>query len=337
MSPGRSSLQPAQAAARSLRQGADGPLRWHDALFGYAVGTPFAWRPVVRPPRQRPTCPSAASSTRRSPGATTAPDRPWHETVIYELHVRGFTQAASRGPRRACAAPSPGSQRRSIDYLKRLGVTAVELLPVHAFVDEPHLVERACATTGATTRSASSRPSPLLRRGGPRSSRRWSSAALGGIEVILDVVYNHTGRGQPPRPDAVASAASTTPPTTGLADDRALLCRLHRLRQHAQPDASARAADGHGFAALLGQEMHVDGFRFDLATALARDPCTASTAGRLLRRAVARTRCCPRQADRRALGRRPRRLPGRQFPARLGRVERPLPRRRARFWRGDGP
>ena len=140
------------------------------------------------------------------------------------MHVGGFTRRhpdvppALRGTFAGLATP------QVIDHLKSLGVTTIELLPVHAFVDDRPLVRaRALPTTGATTPSASSPPTP--RYGAPRRGERVQdhgedACTRPGIEVILDVVYNHTGEGNERGPDARRSAASTTAPTTGSAEDR---------------------------------------------------------------------------------------------------------------------
>ena len=140
-----------------------------------------AGRRVVRRSRQRRrTRRSPPSSTAPSRGATTARcARPWHETVIYELHVKGFTQRhpdVAGGAARHLSRPRVGA---AIEHLLTLGVTAVELLPVHHHIDDWHLVQaRADATTGATTRSPTSPPTRATRVGRRRSSacassRRW--------------------------------------------------------------------------------------------------------------------------------------------------------------------
>ena len=147
--------------------------------------------------------------------------------------------------------------RRSSSTCVKLGVTAVELMPIHAFFDDRYLVERGLRNywgynTARLLRAGAAlhlAPAPTSHEFKPMVRRLHEA----GIEVILDVVYNHTARGQPPRPDAVASAASTTPATTCSTGRPALLLRHHRLRQHAQPAPPARAADGHGLAALLGR------------------------------------------------------------------------------------
>ena len=124
-----------------------------------------------------------------------------HESIIYEVHVKGFTAThpgipeALRGTYAGLAHPV------AIDHLRSLGVTAVELQPVHQFVHDFALVSGACATTGATTPSASSPPTTSTRRRRRTGSQVPEFKAMvralheAGIEVILDVVYNHTAEG----------------------------------------------------------------------------------------------------------------------------------------------
>ena len=172
-------LQSAQAAARSLRQGDRRQLRWSDAQFGYRIGDRNARTCRSTGATAPPACPSAASI---DPAFTWGDDRPprtpWHETVIYELHVRGFTQlhpevppSAARhlrrpGHRAGDRAPAaPGRHRR-----RAAAGAQLRRRP-------PPGRARACATTGATTRSASSRPTRATPPAAAQraSSRRWSA------------------------------------------------------------------------------------------------------------------------------------------------------------------
>ena len=127
-----------------------------------------------------------------------APERSLEDTIIYELHVglhelHPAVPEKLRGTYRGLAHPAV------IDHLDKLGVTAVELLPVHQFVHDRAGRAAACGTTGATTRSAIFAPHDGYATVGPAdgraSSRRWSGLHAAGLEVILDVVYNHTAEG----------------------------------------------------------------------------------------------------------------------------------------------
>ncbi len=206
------------------------------------------------------------------------PQTPWHETVIYEAHVRGLTQQhpdvpeSQRGTYAAVAHPAV------IEHLRGLEVTAVELLPVHHFLDEQHLVEAGLTNYWGYNPIAFCAPHTAYAAGGNGTAAVHELKTMvkalhaAGIEVILDVVYNHSAEGGPLGP---------TLAFRGL--DEAGHYRL-------DPDDATRSLDTTGTGGSLDaskglvrrlildslrlwvSELHVDGFRFDLATALARNP-----------------------------------------------------------------
>ena len=152
-----------------------------------------------------------------------------------------------------------------------------------------------------------------------------------GIEVILDVVYNHTAEGNELGPDAVVSRHRQRRLLPAGARRTALLPGLHRLRQHPQHAASARAADGHGFAALLGRPRCTSTASASTWPRRWRASCTGFDQRGGFLDAVRQDPVLSRgQADRRAVGPGRRRLPGRRLPRRLGGVERQVPRHDAR-------
>lgn len=104
------------------------------------------------------------------------PKTPWPDSVLYELHVRGFTMRHPGIPERLRGTYAGLAHPAALEHLVRLGVTAVELLPVHQFAHEDHLVRRGCATTGATTPSATSRHTPAMPPPVPGGSRSASSS-----------------------------------------------------------------------------------------------------------------------------------------------------------------
>ena len=216
-------LQPRQAAGRPLRARAGRRRRLGRRRSSQPPGA--ATGPT---PRQRAAaCRAAWWSIRPFRGATTAPRvRRGTARVIYECHVKGMTAAASRrarGPARHATSGSPRSPCSTT--CASLGVTAVELLPVHhARLRAGARPSAASPTTGATTRSASSRrtrASPSSDRGEQVTEFKTMVQALhrAGIEVLLDVVYNHTAEGGPDGPTFCWRGIDDRTSTTGDAHD----------------------------------------------------------------------------------------------------------------------
>ncbi len=203
------------------------------------------------------------------------PKTPWAETVIYELHVRGFTMRHPGIPPELRGTYAGLAHPAAIEYLTGLGVTAVELLPVHQFASEDHLHERGLANYWGYNSIGWFAPHGAYSSSGTRGQqvgefkRMVRALHRAGIEVILDVVYNHTAEG------------GEMGPTLSLRGiDNAGYYRLARgSRGYAdytgcgntldtrQPQAVRLVTDSLRYWAT---EMGVDGFRFDLAAALAR-------------------------------------------------------------------
>jgi isoamylase len=200
---------------------------------------------------------------------------PWHQTVVYELHVKGFTQQHPDVPEHLRGTYAGLASPAATSYLSELGVTAVELLPVHYHVDEPHLVKSGRTNYWGYNTLGYFAPDPRYAASGPDGAvaefqgmvRALHSA---GIEVILDVVYNHTAEG-----DHLGPMLSLR----GI--DNAAYYRLGEDRERyldftgcgnslnvAHPRTLQLIMDSLRHWVL---EMHVDGFRFDLASALARE------------------------------------------------------------------
>ena len=332
-------FNPQQAADRPLRQGAvrRAPL----ARRAFRLSR----RRAARRPRPRPratrlsSCRNAWWSTPPSPGATTAPPRrPWSDTIIYEAHVKGMTAAREDIPEhlRGTFAGSRRSARhrpsREARRHRRRADAGAGLLrrPL------PRR-EEARRTTGATTPSTISRSPPRYispRRRPARVQGDGAPPARGRHRGHPRRRLQPHRRGQPSRARRSPSAASTMPATTCSADDKRFYfdttgCGNTVNLRH--PRVLQMVMDSLRYWV---EECHVDGFRFDLATSLGREYDQLRPQRRLLRRGAAGSGAVARQDDRRALGHRPERLPGRQFPARLGRVERPLPRRHAQLLEG---
>ena len=206
------------------------------------------------------------------------PRTPYHETVIYEAHVRGLTlrhpdvPAEERGTYAGLAHPAV------IEHLTRLGVTAVELMPVHQFVPEHDLTERGLTNYWGYNTIALPRPAQrLLLRRGSRGGQVGEFKAMvkalheAGIEVILDVVYNHTAEGDHRGPTLSFRGIDNAAYYRLADDDKRYYLDYTGCGNSFNvryPHALQLIMDSLRYWVL---EMHVDGFRFDLASALARE------------------------------------------------------------------
>ena len=252
----------------------DGQIDWTERCFGYRFSDP----------NRRNDGDSAKhvfKSVVANPWFDWRNDRhprtPWHETVVYEVHVKGFTARHPDVPEEQRGTYAGIASPAAIEYFTRLGVTAVELLPVHQFVHDAHLVDRGLRNYWGYNSIAYFAPhneySSSGTVGGQVQEFRSMVRTLHdhGIEVILDVVYNHTAEGNHLGP---------TLSLRGIDNQN-----YYRL----VPDARRYYLDFTGCGNTLNmqspqvlqlimdslrywvQEMHVDGFRFDLTSALARE------------------------------------------------------------------
>lgn len=248
-----------------------GSLIWHPSLFGYVVGEdPYLSFDRRDSARYMPKC--RVIDPAFTWGGEGPPERPWQDTVIYEMHVRGFTmrhpavQEAARGTFDGLC--SAAVTRHLID----LGVTAVELMPVHAFVHDGHLVDRGLRNYWGYNSIAFFAPHNEYLRTGNISEFKVFVKIMHdlGIEVIMDVVYNHTAEGNHLGP---------TLSMRGI-DNRNYYYLMEGNERHyndftgtgnslelRHPQVVRLVTDSLRYWAT---EMGVDGFRFDLATTLAR-------------------------------------------------------------------
>ncbi|MBX5462955.1 MAG: glycogen debranching protein GlgX [Steroidobacteraceae bacterium] len=250
-----------------------GQLKWSDAHFGYRVGHPKADLSFDKHDNAAgmPKCRVV------DPAFTWGDDRPprtsFHDTVIYELHVRGFTMRHPDVPPQLRGTYAGIATAPVIDHLLRLGVTAVELMPVHAFVDDRHLVERGLRNYWGYNTIGFFAPDMRYSATGRISEFKTMVKTLhsAGIEVILDVVYNHTAEGNQMGPTlSFRGVDNASYYRLSPNDPRYYMdftgCGNTLNMQH--PRVLALLMDSLRYWAL---EMHVDGFRFDLASALARE------------------------------------------------------------------
>ncbi len=248
-----------------------GAVRWSDAHFGYRIGTPRADLSFDRRDNASGIPKCVVVDTAFTWGDDRPPLRPWRESAIYEMHVRGFTMqypgvpAPMRGTFSALSSPSV------VEYLQRLGITAVELLPVHAFVDDRTLVEKKLRNYWGYNSIGFFAPHAPYLNGDTINEFKTMVKQFheANIEVLLDVVYNHTAEGNQAGPTLSFKGIDNVS-YYRLAEDPRYYddvtgCGNSLNLEH--PRVLQLVMDSLRYWV---DEMHVDGFRFDLAPALAR-------------------------------------------------------------------
>ena len=253
---------------------AEGKLRWCDAHYGYKIGAPrvdlsFDWRDnAAAMPKCRVIDPAFDWEGDRRPAT------PWTDTLIYELHVKGFTALHPAIPEGLRGTYAGLASAPAIDHLQRLGVTAVELMPVHCFVDDRVLVAQGLRNYWGYNSIGFFAPDRRYAASGDAVNEFKSMVKTlhrAGIEVILDVVYNHTAEGN-----------HLGPTLSFRGIDNAAYYRLTRGDPRYYMDYTGcgntlNMMHPRVLQLIMDslrywvQEMHVDGFRFDLAAALARE------------------------------------------------------------------
>ena len=249
-----------------------GRLVWSDAHFGYRPGSPRADLSFDRRDNARGMPKSMVVDEAFTWGEERRPAIPWQDTIIYEAHVKGLTQLredvppAWRGTYRGLTAPAV------IDHLRRLGVTAIELLPIHAFIDDRHLIERGLSNYWGYNTIGFFAPEARYAVDGALNSFRSTVSRLhdAGIEVILDVVYNHTAEGNHLGP-TLSFRGIDNPSYYWLLPDQpryyADFTGCGNALNLTHPRVLQMVMDSLRYWV---QVCHIDGFRFDLATTLAR-------------------------------------------------------------------
>ena len=264
---------PAKLLIDPYAKAVEGEVRWDPAVFAYPFGSPDGRNDADSAafvPRSVVTSPYFDWDTDRPPRI------PYHETVIYEAHVRGLTRLhpelapEERGTFRGLTHPAV------IGHLTRLGVTAIELMPVHQFVTDGGLSQRGLANYWGYNTIGFFAPHNGYAAGGQRGEQVQEFKAMiaglhrAGLEVILDVVYNHTAEGN-----------HLGPTLSFRGIDNAAYYRLRDDDPRYYLDTTGTGNSllmrhPHVLQMIMDSlrywvtEMHVDGFRFDLAAALAR-------------------------------------------------------------------
>ncbi len=250
-----------------------GKFRWTDALFGYRIRSPRGDLSFDR----RDSAPAMLKAVVTEDSVTetddTRPYTPWSDTVIYEAHLRGLTKLLEdiNPPERGTFAAL--SHPKVIRHLQRLGVTAIELMPVHAFLQDRWLLEQSLSNYWGYNTLGFFAPEPRYLSTGASNEVRMAVRRLhaAGIEVILDVVYNHTCEGNELGP---------TLSWRGL--DNASYYRLAENKRHFINDTGTGNTLNLSHPRVIQMVMdslrywarsfQVDGFRFDLGMNLGREP-----------------------------------------------------------------
>ena len=251
------------------------PVRWDDSLFAYKIGQDDLAFDDTDSAASAPL--GSVIDTAFTWGDDRAPRTPWHKTLIYEAHVKGMTALHPLIPEDKRGTYAGIGSEAVIDHLKSLNVTALELLPVHAHLDDRELLDRGLTNYwGYNTLNFFSPHLEYASKLSPRKSvtefkTMVRSLHAAGIEVILDVVYNHTCEGN-----------HMGPTLSWKGVDNANYYRLTEADKRYYMDYTGCGNTPNMVTPRVLQmvmdslrywvtEMHVDGFRFDLASTLARE------------------------------------------------------------------
>jgi len=254
-----------------------GELKWDHACFGYTIGSteedlsfdtrdsaPFVPKSVVIDP----------NFDWRGEGRRHF--MPWEHTIVYETHVRGFTKRHPAVPEHLRGTYAGLGVKEVIQYVKSLGVTAIELLPVHTFLDDSHLLEKGLSNYWGYNSIGFFAPDPRYSADRANSLREFKEMVArfhdAGLEVILDVVYNHTAEGNERGPTLSFRGIDNASYYRLLPDRKRYYINdtgTGNTVNLSHPRVIQMVTDSLRYWVT---EMHVDGFRFDLGTILAREP-----------------------------------------------------------------
>ena len=253
-----------------------GDLKWNPAVFGHQMESADDLTFDKRDSAPfMPKC-AVVDANFDWTGSRGRKSAPWNDTIIYEMHVRGFTKRHPAVPQHLRGTYAGLGTRAVIDYIRALGVTTVELLPIHTFVDDNHLLEKGLNNYWGYNSIGFFAPDPRYASARADSLREFKEMVAqlhdGGLEVMLDVVYNHTAEGNELGPTlsfkGIDNASyyrliagepryyvndTGTGNTLNLSHPRVLQMVTDSLRYWVQ-------------------QTNIDGFRFDLGTILAREP-----------------------------------------------------------------
>jgi glycogen operon protein len=254
-----------------------GELKWAPECFGYTVGAegddltfderdsaPFMPKCVVVDPN---------FDWKGQPRTRAVP---WDNTIIYEAHVKGFTKLHPAVPDHLKGTYAGLATRDVIDYVKSLGITSIELLPIHTFVNDNHLLERGLTNYWGYNSIGFFAPDPRYASAPDQCLREFKEMVASfhdaGLEVILDVVYNHTAEGNERGPTLSFKGIDNASYYRLLPDNKRFYVNdtgTGNTLNLSHSNVLEMVTDSLRYWV---SELHVDGFRFDLGTILAREP-----------------------------------------------------------------
>ena len=252
-----------------------GQVRWNEAVFAYSFDNPDGPSNDIDSAAFMPKC--VVTTPYFDWGNDRHPRTQWHETIIYEVHVKGFSINHPEVPAELRGTYAGLGHPKAIDYFTRLGVTAIELMPVHQFIQDSHLLERGLRNYWGYNSVGFLAPHDEYSAAGKNGQQvqefKQMVKALheAGIEVILDVVYNHTAEGNHLGPMLSFRGIDNAAYYRLMADDR------RHYMDYTGTGNSLNMRHPHVLQLIMDSlrywivEMHVDGFRFDLASTLARE------------------------------------------------------------------
>jgi isoamylase len=254
-----------------------GELKWDPACFGYTIGAEGDDLTFD----DRDSAPFMPKCVVVDPDFDWEQERhrariPWDRTIVYETHLRGFTKCHPSVPQHLRGTFAGLATKDVLDYIKSLGVTSIELLPVHTFINDSHLLEKGLTNYWGYNSIGFFAPDPRYAADRARSLQEFKEMVArfhdAGLEVILDVVYNHTAEG---------NERGATLSFKGI-DNASYYRLLHDQPRYYVNDTGTGNTLNLSHPRVIQMvtdslrywvtDMHVDGFRFDLGTILAREP-----------------------------------------------------------------
>jgi glycogen operon protein len=266
---------PAKLLLDPYAKALDGAWNWNEAIFPYHFDNPDSSK------NDMDSAPFVPKSVVINPffdwGSDRRPNTPWHRTIVYETHVKGFTQTHPDIPEGLRGTYAGMAHPVAVNYLQRLGVTAVELLPVHQFVQDSTLADKGLRNYWGYNSIGYLAPHNEYSASGQRGEQVQEFKLLvktlhqAGIEVILDVVYNHTAEGNHLGPMLSFKGIDNGAYYRLMGDNR------RYYMDYTGTGNTLNMRHPHVLQLLMDSlrywviDMHIDGFRFDLAATLARE------------------------------------------------------------------